>query len=203
MILLRSSSCCARSASVLDTIRGMTFMAESHAATNPFSFSCAIGLSESSCSATCSFALMDSSASLRQRETLDPACSPVSRTVGLVGPGNAGESVPMLACGGCRTCKDSSLKWQWCNRRSASTTRKVVSRYATSKLSIAPALVGREGSYHQKHVERRSVASSLGASPMPSVYRQHPNKRPCRRHDGFCVARVTTIPASISPSERS
>jgi hypothetical protein len=98
--LLRSSSCCARSVSVLDTVRGMTFIAESQAATNPFSFSCAIGLSESSCSATCSLALIDSSAALRQRETFDETWSAAIRIVGLVGLGVAGESVPVVACKG-------------------------------------------------------------------------------------------------------
>jgi hypothetical protein len=64
---LRSSSCCDRSTSVPGAVRGMTFIAESQAAINPFSFSCASGLSKSSCSAACSLALIASSASSRHR----------------------------------------------------------------------------------------------------------------------------------------
>ena len=137
MMPLRSSSCCDKSASVPGAVRGMTFMAESQAATNPFSFSCAIGLSKSSCSAACSLALIASSASLRQRKTLFEACSSAIRIAWLVGPGGAGESAPVAACEGWRRCRENSFRWQRCNRRSASTIRKVVSRYAVSKVSVA------------------------------------------------------------------
>jgi hypothetical protein len=92
MMPLRSSCCCDRSASVPGAVRGMTFIAESQAAINPFSFSCASGLSKSSCSAACSLALIASSASLRQRKTVCEACSSVIRIAWLVGPGGTRES---------------------------------------------------------------------------------------------------------------